>query len=132
MAESAGEEVDSMVYIQSFPPSPSASNPNSVGLLLDSRPERDCILFQAIFSYKDINMTEGLIGRMKAFVQEVDALAETEGILVDFKYANYAAGWQDLWEGDERLKERLRSVGKKYDPDGVFQNLVVGGWKLSD
>lgn len=121
-----------MAYIQSFPPSPSPSNANSLGLPTDSHPERDYILFQAIFSYKDINMTEGLTGRMRAFVQEVDALAETEGILVDFKYANYAAGWQDLWEGGEELKERLRGVSKKYDPDGVLQRLVVGGWKLFD
>lgn len=116
-----------MVYIQSVPPS---STPNSLAIPPDTRPERDFVLFQAISSYKDPAKTEDLQNAMKGFVSDVDNAAKAEGVYVDWKYGNYAAGWQEIWNSD--VKERLKDVSMQYDPAGVFQKQVVGGWKLFD
>ena len=129
LADSAGSCVDSMAYIQSVPPCPSRSNPNSLGLPLNTRPESDFVLFQTTFSYMDPNLTQALEQKMKEFARDVDAAAESEGVFVDWKYGNYAAGLEDVY-GDAEVKERLRSVSRRYDPEGMMQRLVVGGWKL--
>lgn len=46
-------------------------------------------------------------------------------------YQNYAAAEQKVFEGyGEENLESLRQVSKKYDPDGVFQKLQPGYFKL--
>lgn len=48
-----------------------------------------------------------------------------------FEFANYAAWFQDPMAsyGAENL-EFLREVSRKYDPSGLFQKAVRGGYKL--
>jgi hypothetical protein len=54
-----------------------------------------------------------------------------------FVYLNYAASWQDPFDGYgkenicrlKRIQERLR---KKYDPEGMFDELMPGGKRLSN
>jgi len=72
-----------MAYIQSVPPSSPAYNPNRLGLPLNTRLGSGFVLFQTIFSYKDPSLTQALEQKMKEFVRDVDAAAESEGVFVD-------------------------------------------------
>lgn len=61
------------------------------------------------------------------------ALEKQKGIFNEFIYLNYAAGWQDPIRGyGKNNVEFLKSVSKQYDPSGVFQKAVPGGFKLHD
>ncbi len=49
----------------------------------------------------------------------------------DFIYLNYALDNQNPFRGYGAANlEKMRSVSKRYDPDGVWQKLVKGGFKL--
>lgn len=61
----------------------------------------------------------------------IKAVAERKGVLRKFEYLNYAGPHQSPLAsyGADNL-DFLRQVGKKYDPTGVFQSKVPGGFKL--
>lgn len=69
----------------------------------------------------------------RRWVQDVDAAAKKLGTNDDFVYLNFAGGFQNPLQsyGSESL-EFMRSVAQKYDPSGVFQKLVPGGFKLDN
>lgn len=49
----------------------------------------------------------------------------------EFLYLNYADQGQDVIAGyGEGNQMELRRVSRVYDPEGVFQKAVVGGFKL--
>lgn len=62
----------------------------------------------------------------------VKAVTAALGTDKPYIYLNYAYPGQDPIKGygQEGVK-LLREASKKYDPKGVFQNLVPGGFKVS-
>ena len=67
----------------------------------------------------------------KAFIERVEAEARERGLYQRFKYLNYADGSQDVINGyGEVSKAALQAASRKYDPTGVFQRLVPGGFKV--
>ena len=50
---------------------------------------------------------------------------------VDFRYLNYCHGTQDPLRsyGEESLR-KMREAAAKYDPAGIFQTRVPGGFKI--
>lgn len=67
----------------------------------------------------------------KAFVKRSQDEARKRDLLYHVQYLNYAAEWQDPIAGYGRAeKKRLQEVSKKYDPAGIFQKAVPGGFKL--
>lgn len=77
--------------------------------------------------------TQGASIRSKAaeVMASIDSAAAKMGLLHRFRYANYANAdqkpLQSYGEGNVGL---LHRVAGRYDPDGVFQKLVPGGFKL--
>jgi hypothetical protein len=71
---------------------------------------------------------------MKTAVQNLMASMEKEtkgGVFNRFKYLNYAASFQDPLDGyGPASKSKLITASKKYDPTGVFQKALPGGFKL--
>lgn len=64
-------------------------------------------------------------------VNQQRALLKAHGHLIDFIYLNYADISQKVlqsWGADNVAK--LRAVSKRYDPKGVFQKQVPGGYKI--
>lgn len=48
-------------------------------------------------------------------------------------YLNYAGEHQDPLGGYGTANvAKMAALSKKYDPKGVFQKLVPGGWKIGD
>jgi len=63
--------------------------------------------------------------RMKEFAASKDGL-------VDWQYLNYADSYQDpLGSYGSENVEKIRAAARKFDPQGVFQTKVPGGFKIS-
>jgi hypothetical protein len=64
-------------------------------------------------------------------MRDIDSKAKAMGMLHRFQYINYADPSQHpiASYGAENV-ERLRETSRKYDPRGVFQRQVPGGFKL--
>lgn len=62
----------------------------------------------------------------------MQAFAASKNGLVDWQYLNYADAYQDPLAsyGADNL-EKIRAAATKYDPNGVFQTKVPGGFKIS-
>ncbi|KAH8586438.1 hypothetical protein B0O99DRAFT_644446 [Bisporella sp. PMI_857] len=59
--------------------------------------------------------------------------AKDMGLWNRYLYLNYADKWQKPIRGYGLNNVRmLRRIGRKYDPRQIFQNAVVGGFKLAD
>ena len=65
------------------------------------------------------------------FLNKVDETAASKGLSFTFLYLNDAAMDQRPIDsyGDENV-QRLKGISREYDPDGVFQKLAKGGFKL--
>lgn len=107
---------------------PAAIPGNSLGLEASDGPLVLCLLSITWNLTKDDalvnNVAENLIGR-------VENAAKAAGLFNSYQYLNYAANFQQpiLSYGNVSNAE-LRRVSKKYDPTGVFQTVVPGGFKL--
>jgi FAD/FMN-containing dehydrogenase len=68
---------------------------------------------------------------MKRLEDDIEALSRERGLFNEFVYLNYAAEWQEPLDGyGEANVEFMRSVSRRYDPNGLFQKGVPGGFKL--
>jgi hypothetical protein len=67
----------------------------------------------------------------KDVIDAIDEDAAKKGTAVPYKYMNYAASFQDpIGSYGKDNKAKLQAASKKYDPKGLFQKGVPGGWKL--
>ncbi|KAI1845182.1 hypothetical protein JX266_008729 [Neoarthrinium moseri] len=68
----------------------------------------------------------------KAAVDELEGFAKSVGGDVEFRYLNYCDGSQNPLGtyGAENII-RMKAAAAKYDPTGVFQTKVPGGFKIS-
>lgn len=72
-----------------------------------------------------------IFAQIDKFVKELRSLAREKGLLHHYIFTNYGYSEDDVMAGygDESVS-RLRAVSHKYDPEGVFQTGVPGGFKL--
>ncbi|KAH9882241.1 hypothetical protein J1614_001413 [Plenodomus biglobosus] len=117
---------------QALPAPPSnGSSPNSFGFAPSDTPEKDMLFLQIIFTFEDAAADEGFEEALKDFLKLIEDAAKEEGVLHRFKYLNFAASFQDPFAGyGSEEVSKLKTVAKKYDPAGVFQKQVPGGFKL--
>ncbi|KAI4118823.1 MAG: hypothetical protein LQ345_001216 [Seirophora villosa] len=127
--------VPGLAYALVYQPLPSAitsraadSGGNPLGLDPASGPQ--------VLAMQTIQWTsaadDALINRgAREIWRQADELAVERGLMRDWVYLNYAAPDQDplgsYGEGNVRV---LREVSRKYDPTGLFQTSVPGGFKL--
>jgi hypothetical protein len=101
-----------------------------MGLHLGSTPQKDNILVLCSCFWSDPTVATQVHSALEGFIKAVDVAAAKEGVAQNFRYTNYAAaGFQDPLKSNG-VKGLLRLVAAKYDPRGMFQKQVVGGWKL--
>ena len=73
-------------------------------------------------------LVKGTAGKM---ITNANAIAKGMGLLHEFQYINYADPSQDpIRSYTVQNVQRLKAASKKYDPKGVFQKQVPGGFKL--
>jgi hypothetical protein len=117
--------------IQSVPAAAPASNPNSLGFLPSSQPERELLNIGIALIYEDPAATVGLQAVTERITREIDQIATEDHTNDNHLYLNYAGGWQDVLGGYGNTSvEYLRDVSTKYDSRGMFQKQVRGGFKL--
>lgn len=64
-------------------------------------------------------------------LEDIRGVAAEKGTALGYVYLNYAAAFQrPLDSYGQENKRRLRDVSRKYDPEGLFQKGVPGGFKL--
>ncbi|KAF2129353.1 FAD-binding domain-containing protein [Dothidotthia symphoricarpi CBS 119687] len=128
----AEANVAAELTFQSLPPSPSSdSHPNSLGFAHNETPEKNIVFVQVVFLYSDGAATVGLEKALKDLVERINELADDEGLAHKFRYMNFAAWFQNPLGGyGKKQKKTLREVAQKYDPKGMFQKQLAGGFKL--
>lgn len=69
---------------------------------------------------------------LKEAIDEIEAFVKEIGADVPFRYLNYCDGSQNPLGtyGEENVK-KMKAAAAKYDPTGVFQTRVPGGFKIS-
>ncbi|KAJ2998655.1 hypothetical protein NUW58_g251 [Xylaria curta] len=96
------------------------------------RTDSDGIILQLNAMMKTPDQSKFAHRKVEASVEVIKKFAETiEGGLQDWIYLNYADGSQDPIRsyGIENVRF-LKRVASTYDPDGAFQTLCPGGFKL--
>jgi hypothetical protein len=74
---------------------------------------------------------ERIMAAARKMTDRANATAYAQGLGNRFIYQNYAALEQDVFAGyGEVNAERLRVVSERYDPNGVWQKLQPGYFKL--
>ncbi|KAF2492610.1 FAD-binding domain-containing protein, partial [Lophium mytilinum] len=68
----------------------------------------------------------------KNVLQELQDKAKAVGLYYPFIYLNDAAAGEEPFPlyGKGKSLQKMKQIRKKYDPDGVFQDLMPGGFKL--
>lgn len=99
---------------------------------LDKTLTENSILFLAVTMVKTSEQEVFAYPLVKKWVEKVKEFAQSVGGMQDWLYLNYADGKsQDVIGsyGAENVK-RIREASVKYDPEGVFQRLCPGGYKI--
>ncbi|KAH6883028.1 hypothetical protein BKA58DRAFT_447730 [Alternaria rosae] len=120
------------ITFQALPAPPrNGTPPNSLGFQPDETPEKDLVFLQIIFTFEDAAAADGFEEALKDLVKLVEGLTKGEGVFHQYKYLNFAASFQDplgSYGGVEL--EKMKKAARRYDPTGVFQTQVPGGFKL--
>lgn len=130
-------DVPNLAYSLSFQPMPTAitskaksQGGNSIGLSAS-----DGNLFNLLLTVSwDTAADDARIEEhAKDLFKQSEDEAKKLGLYNQYLYLNYAASWQDPIGGyGAEVKTRLQAVSRKYDPKGIFQKQVPGGFKLFD
>lgn len=111
-----------------FQPQPVSNGTNSLGLAAG---ETDVVLAALTGSYARTSDDSTLLEALQLLQARMEDVLRREGVYIPFQYLNYAYKTQDpIGSYGKESKARLQEVSKKYDPAGVFQTVVPGGFKL--
>ncbi|KAK4224102.1 hypothetical protein QBC38DRAFT_515700 [Podospora fimiseda] len=119
-----------------FQPLPKRFGQNSVAaggnVMGVERHDTNGILFLATVMAKTGEQEVCAYPLVKQWMEEVKEFAKSIDGMLPWVYLNYADKSQDPLSsyGKENL-EKIRETAKKYDPEGVFQTLCPGGFKIS-
>lgn len=128
------ESVAGLVCSLTFQPYPvsllkasGAKGGNSLGL--DPEVPAVSVLLLTYWTSRDDDDTVSTT--TKAILEAIQGMASERKTALEFVYINYAATFQDpIASYGKENKRRLQEVSRKYDPQGLFQKAVPGGFKL--
>ncbi|KAF5009172.1 hypothetical protein FDECE_4616 [Fusarium decemcellulare] len=101
---------------------------NSLGLDAD---KKDRALYCLTVAWKDKVDDEMVYGKIRQLLDQAAGQARSYGAFDNYIFLNYAAPWQDVTTGYGRHNmAAMQKASNKYDPRGIFQNAVPGGFKL--
>lgn len=97
------------------------------------RIQDNAILLVTAIQVETWQLAQAIAPKFKAGVAEIEAYAESLGAGIDFRYGNYCDGSQNPFAsyGEDNVRY-MRDVSRKYDPHGVFQFRVPGGFKIDN
>lgn len=101
---------------------------------LSANPQRTIIIAHLTGTWKDSQDTAAIEAEAVRLIHQLEGAVRAEGKQTGYVYLNYAHRGQEVFsDGSAKAEERkrwLQGVSRKYDPEGVFQRLVPGGFKL--
>lgn len=101
---------------------------NSLGMKVEDAPLVHVSVYLIWKKREDDEVVEKVCGRM---MERMVTLGKELGKEHRFVYQNYAGRGQDVFEGyGEENRARLSEVQKRYDPEGVWERLNSGGFKV--
>jgi hypothetical protein len=101
---------------------------NVLGLENDNR-DLVIVLIHTIWS--DASITETVKENMKSFINQAQDLARQHSVYHPYLYLNYAEDFQDVMRSyGAKSVAFMQKTAAKYDPTGLFQRRVPGGFKL--
>ncbi|PQE14054.1 oxidoreductase FAD-binding protein [Rutstroemia sp. NJR-2017a BBW] len=72
-----------------------------------------------------------VLGTMRDALENIKAESVARNTAADYIFMNYASGFQDpIGSYGAENKKKMQDVSRKYDPAGLFQKGVPGGFKL--
>lgn len=107
-----------------------AKGGNVIGM---DRETDNAILFQMQHMVRTADQEAEARTQMVAMHDTLKAYYEEEGVHVEWEYLGYADGSQSPLStyGADNI-QLIRDVAAKYDPEGVFQTRIPGGFKISN
>lgn len=126
------KELSWYLSYQGIPASISKQSASTGGNALGIDPsEGSLVLVLLTLFWRDAADDARIDDATKNMFQRIDDMASEMGLGTGWKYLNYAARWQNPIDGyGAENKKKLQDVSRKYDPQGVFQRHVPGGFKL--
>ncbi|KAF3057407.1 Bifunctional solanapyrone synthase [Daldinia childiae] len=97
------------------------------------RLQDDCVLLVAAVEVETPEISSQVgFPALKAAIAEIKSYARSLNSDIEFLYLNYCDGSQNPFStyGKENIK-KMKEAAAKYDPTGVFQTRVPGGFKIS-
>lgn len=109
-------------------PEPVTNGTNSLGR---TPGESDAVTSILTAAYANAADDDVIQKGIEAIVDQHLKILRSEGLYIPFQYLNYADISQDpIGSYGQDIKARLQAVSKRYDPSGLFQTGVPGGFKL--
>ncbi|PGH00937.1 hypothetical protein AJ80_09099 [Polytolypa hystricis UAMH7299] len=104
------------------------SGPNLLGL---DRAHGNLAMYLLYAAWSDPADDERMIAAGYSAIDEIKSESVRTGKDSPFIYMDYAGEHQDVLRGyGEASVQKMKELSAKYDPSGVFQTLVSGGWKI--
>lgn len=118
--------------LEPIPPIISSKSASMGGNVLGLDPEHGALMVVLLaVSYTNFEDDDLVASTAEALFESIDSTAISLGAFDRFKYLNYAAISQDPIDSyGAQNKARLQAASRKYDPAGIFQRVVPGGFKL--
>ncbi|KAI4253055.1 MAG: hypothetical protein L6R42_007718 [Xanthoria sp. 1 TBL-2021] len=109
-------------------PQPVTNGTNSLGLEAN---QHDVVMSIVTAAWSNAADDAVVQQRVAAIADKHERLVRKQRLYIPFKYLNYADISQDvIGSYGMNNKRRLRAVSRKYDPKGLFQTSVPGGFKV--
>ncbi|PVI04224.1 FAD-binding domain-containing protein [Periconia macrospinosa] len=117
------------VWATSYTANSTARGGNVLGM---ERYTENFIMYQSYLSWSEAKDDDLFINLGLALTDGIQKFAASKGTDVEYLYLNYADKDQDPLSayGADKVKF-MKDVAKKYDPSGVYQTLLPGGFKIS-
>lgn len=127
-----GGEWEISALFQPLPPTTKKSLQNGGNVLGTERFRGKTIIFLCFLNWKDQSKKDMFQAAANQFVSDIEEFALSIGKDSPFKYLNYAHQDQNplATYGAENIA-KMHAASAKYDPQGIFQTMVSGGFKVS-
>lgn len=88
--------------------------------------------FNLVVEYTNEQDDATVISFNTAALQALDTASKAANIYYPFQFLNDAGAGEQVFSlyGKGKSLERMKSIRRAYDPDGVFQDLMPGGFKI--
>ncbi|KAL8836812.1 MAG: hypothetical protein Q9170_002773 [Blastenia crenularia] len=90
---------------------------------------KSIVVAQLTGTWEDPRDTAALEGVAIKLIDDIETAAQKSDLQTGYLYLNYAHAGQNVF-GEGKRKAWLQEMSRKYDPQGIFQRCVPGGFKL--